>query len=140
MASNTANSSSAVDNSSGNMAARIALQLFTGTAPVAGTRAEIYLLERNIHAAPTVNVDNWTGTAATGIQATLFNSKLLDVVRFGASGNAAFSVMIDTLEILRRPLSPSWGIAVYNRIGQAFNATPANFVAAYSYYNPNFQL
>lgn len=137
LAANAANVGAAIDNSVGNLAAKIFIRLFTGTAPTLGTRAEIYFYSRDNHASPIVTVDGWTGAKTSGV--TVNNAKLLDSVRFLAAGNSAMTIEIDTLNALRFPLPPSWSIGVWNRTNQAFNATPANFAVRYAYYNPLFQ-
>jgi hypothetical protein len=135
LANNSARQTTLVANSNNYPAALVGVKLSSGTsAPTVGTVYEIYLIRSNVAAVGGVVDDN---AGASDAAITIENAPLLGSLIVTATSNKAFSGVFDTAAL--GPLGPEWGIAVWNRSGQALHTTAGNHLLNYVYYVPEAQ-
>ncbi len=116
-------------------AALIWLKIKSGAvAPAAGKVYEVYLIRGDDPSALTL-ADDGAGTTDAAI--TIENANLLGTIIVTNTAAKNFYGVFDTSPL--GPLGPYWGIAIKNATDQALDATEANHVKEYMYYDPEAQ-
>jgi hypothetical protein len=91
--------------------------------PTVGTTIECYILESD-----GTTADDFAGASDAAI--TIENSQLIGTAVVTATANKNFS-----LKAKYGPLTPTWGTAIKNNIGQALSSTEGDHVKGYVYFN-----
>jgi hypothetical protein len=123
LANNACRCSTKVTNSNNRKGAIITIGVTSGTsAPTSGQVCEVYILRDT----GTSATDNWAGSDAAF---TPINAKGIGAIENDGSTSKLF-----VLEFVVEPLSPAFGIAVFNKFGTAL-ATTGNGAAYITYYD-----
>lgn len=135
LATATARQSTMVADSTNRPGAMVYARLKSGAvAPTAGTTYDVYLLRGDDAASSTYRTD---GAGASDAAITVENAALLGSIVVTATAAKNFYGEWDTAPL--GPLGPEWGIAVFNRSGQALSTTGSDHLLEYAYYYDEVQ-